>query len=76
MIYHCAVQLRLPMSERREAPGVRYLRIHGADVRITITRHRQARRYVVRVSEDGGLRLTDGENNANRAATWNTITIL
>ena len=58
MIYHCAVQLRLPMSERREAPGVRYLTIQGADVRITITRHRQARRYVVRVSEDGGLRLT------------------
>ena len=58
MIYHCGVQLRLPMSGRREAPGVRYLKIQGADVRITITRHRQARRYVVRAGEDGGLRLT------------------
>ena len=61
MIYYCAVQLRLPrlrLSGSTKTPSVRYVEINGAKVPVTITRHRLARRYVVRVAEDGGLRLT------------------
>ena len=46
------------MSSSTRAPSVRYLEINGARVPVTVTRHRLARRYVVRVAEDGGLRLT------------------
>jgi predicted metal-dependent hydrolase len=37
---------------------VRQLSIAGREIPVTIARHRLARRYVVRVSPDGGLRLT------------------
>jgi predicted metal-dependent hydrolase len=52
------MQLRLPWSEPAKAPGARQLLIAGRTVPVTIARHRLARRYVVRVSQDGGLRLT------------------
>ena len=37
---------------------VRHVEINGEIVPVTIARHRLARRYVVRVAEDGALRLT------------------
>jgi len=52
------VQIRLPWSEPAKTPRVRQLRIAGHDIPVTIARHRLARRYVVRVAPDGGLRLT------------------
>lgn len=52
------VQLKLPWLETPK-PRMRQLTIEGQQVPVTITRHRLARRYVVRVSPDGeGLRLT------------------
>jgi len=56
--YYDVVQIRLPWPEPAKAPRVRELRIAGHTVPVTIARHRLARRYVVRVSPDGGLRLT------------------
>jgi hypothetical protein len=50
--------MRLPWGEPSKAPQVRQFTIAGRDVPVTIARHRLARRYVVRVSADGGLRLT------------------
>ena len=61
MIDYCGVQLRLPrlrLSGSTKTQAVRFVEINGAQVPVTITRHRLARRYVVRVAEDGGLRLT------------------
>ena len=61
MIYYCRVQLRLPrlkLSGSTKPASVRFVEINGTPVPVTITRHRLARRYVVRVAEDGGLRLT------------------
>jgi predicted metal-dependent hydrolase len=52
------MQLRLPWSEPAKTPRARELLIAGRTVPVTIARHRLARRYVVRVSPDGGLRLT------------------
>jgi predicted metal-dependent hydrolase len=62
------VQLRLPWfdggaPQRRQATPVRSsaprsIRIDGCDLPIEIARHRLARRYVVRVTADGGVRLT------------------
>jgi len=52
------VQIRLPWGEPAKAPRVRQLSIAGREIPVTIARHRLARRYVVRVSPDGGLRLT------------------
>lgn len=52
------VQMRLPWTEPAKPTRVRQLRIAGHDIPVTIARHRLARRYVVRVSPDGGLRLT------------------
>ena len=40
------------------APSERVIQIDGRDVPIQIARHRLARRYVVRVIADGGVRLT------------------
>ena len=48
----------LPWGEQAKASRLRQLRIAGRDVPVTIARHRRARRYVVRVSPDGALRLT------------------
>jgi predicted metal-dependent hydrolase len=58
LIYHCRVQLRLRLPGATKAAAVRHLTINGAEVPVAMTRHRLARRYVVRVSEDGTLRLT------------------
>jgi predicted metal-dependent hydrolase len=52
------VQLGLPWPESGKAPRARQLTIAGRHVPVTVTRHRLARRYVVRVLPDGGLRLT------------------
>lgn len=52
------MQLRLPWSGSSKASPVRHLTIDGCDVPVNIARHRLARRYVVRVAEDGSLRLT------------------
>jgi predicted metal-dependent hydrolase len=52
------MQLRLPWAEPATSPRARQLTIAGRHVPVTIARHRLARRYVVRVSPDGGLRLT------------------
>src|SRR6186997_338810 len=51
--------MRLPWAgEPAKGPRVRQLSIAGREIPVTIARHRLARRYVVRVSPDGGLRLT------------------
>jgi predicted metal-dependent hydrolase len=52
------MQLRLPWPEAAKAPRARQLMIAGRNVPVTIARHRLARRYVVRLSPDGSLRLT------------------
>jgi predicted metal-dependent hydrolase len=75
------VQLRLPrirLSGSTKPPAVRHVEINGESVPVTITRHRLARRYVVRVAEDGALRLTvprgasiaGGFAFAERQAEW------
>lgn len=56
--YYAHVQIRLPLGEPEKAARLRQLSIAGHEVPVTIARHRLARRYVVRVSPDGGLRLT------------------
>ena len=58
MIYHCGVQLKLRLNGATKAAPVRMLSFGGEDVPVNVTRHRLARRYVVRVSEDGSIRLT------------------
>src|SRR6187402_716839 len=50
--------MRLPWGEPAKGPRVRQLSIAGREIPVTIARHRLARRYVVRVSPDGGVRLT------------------
>lgn len=78
------MQLRLPWLTRTTAPPrVRAPRAHavqvdGSDVPVTIVRHRMARRYVVRIDRDGGVRLTvphgasiaGGLAFASRQADW------
>ena len=74
------MQIRLPWDEPPKAPRVRQLRIAGHDVPVTIARHRLARRYVVRVSPEGCVRLTvprgaslaGGLAFAKRQAEWIT----
>ena len=74
------MQLRLPWPERRARPETTPLQvtIAGRSVPVTIARHRKARRYVVRVSPDGGVRLTvprgasiaGGLSFATRQSLW------
>lgn len=52
------MQLRLTFKGTLRPPPSRHLTVNGVDVPVNVTRHRLARRYVVRVSEDGSLRLT------------------
>jgi len=59
------VQLRLPWDRlsskpapKPAAPPARQLSIEGETVELVIARHRLARRYVVRVADDGTVRLT------------------
>ncbi len=50
------MQLRLPWDvEPRDARAVR---VDGQDVPVQIVRHRRARRYVLRLADDGSLKLT------------------
>jgi len=68
----------LRLSGSTKPPTVRHVEINGELVPVTITRHRLARRYVVRVAEDGALRLTvprgasiaGGFAFAERQAEW------
>ena len=77
-MYHAAVQMRLPWGEPARTPRGHQLTIAGRHVPVTIARHRRARRYVVRVSPDGALRLTvprgaslaGGFAFAERQAEW------
>jgi hypothetical protein len=50
------MQLRLPLVA--PSTGQHTLAIAGRVLPVTIARHRRARRYILRVSSDGGLRLT------------------
>lgn len=52
------MQLRLPWAQPETASRARALTIDGRQVPVTIARHRGARRYVLRVAPNGGLRLT------------------
>jgi len=60
------------------APKGHAIEIAGRDVPITVVRHRMARRYVVRIDQDGSVRLTvprgasiaGGLAFANRQADW------
>jgi predicted metal-dependent hydrolase len=52
------VQLRLPWSAPRAERDERTVDVAGHAVPVAIARHRLARRYVVRVGPDGGVRLT------------------
>jgi predicted metal-dependent hydrolase len=52
------VQLRLPWDRARASGTRRSLPVDGAELPVDIVRHRRARRYVVRVSGDGIVRLT------------------
>jgi predicted metal-dependent hydrolase len=78
LIYHCAVQLKLRLNGGTKASAARMLSFGGLDVPVNVTRHRLARRYVVRVAEDGSLRLTvprgasiaGGFAFAERQAEW------
>ncbi len=52
------MQLRLPWSSPRVARDDRTLEVDGRRVAVAIVRHHLARRYVVRVGPDGGVRVT------------------
>jgi len=74
------VQLPLPWPVRRSRgePTARQLLVAGEPIPVAIVRHRRARRYVLRVSSDGSLRLTvprsgsilGGLRFASRQAEW------
>jgi hypothetical protein len=80
------VQLRLPWERPAPAPKqarppvspARQLLVDGEPVELTIVRHRMARRYVVRVADDGNVRLTvprgasigGGVRFAERQVAW------
>jgi predicted metal-dependent hydrolase len=52
------VQLRFPWDAPPARRGPRHVIVDGAAVEVDVVRHRRARRYVVRVGADGGVRLT------------------
>jgi len=52
------VQLRLPWLETETTAASRHIAIDGREVPVAIARHRRARRYVIRLTDNGGLRLT------------------
>ena len=54
------VQLQLPWTARRpSAPrAARRVVVEGSELAVEVVRHHRARRYVVRVGSDGGVRLT------------------
>lgn len=55
----CAcVQQRLPLNVSPAAADLRQLAVNGREYPVTIARHHRARRYVLRIAPDGGLRLT------------------
>lgn len=55
--YYPRVQLSLPWPSARDASR-RTLAIGGRTYQVAIARHRGARRYLLRVADDGSLRLT------------------
>jgi predicted metal-dependent hydrolase len=52
------MQLRLPWDVMRSTPRARQLVVGGTIFPVDIVRHRWARRYIIRVTTDGRLRLT------------------
>ena len=52
------MQLRLPWAEPVANGRVREIVVDGRAIPVTVARHRRARRYVIRLAPDGGLRLT------------------
>lgn len=72
------MQLRLPWAEAPGRPATRHITIDGRTLPVTIARHRRARRYVIRLPPDGGVRLTvprgasiaGGLAFAERQADW------
>lgn len=52
------MQLRLPWTSRTTTRDARRLLIDGVEHQVVIARHRRARRYVLRVTPGGELRLT------------------
>jgi hypothetical protein len=54
------MQLRLPWADRTPAPArsTHHLVIAGRQIEVSVARHRLARRYVVRVTDSGTVRLT------------------
>lgn len=74
------MQLRLTLTGAPKSAGVRHLSVNGVEVPVSVTRHRLARRYVVRVGEDGTVKLTvprgasiaGGFAFAGRQAEWIT----
>jgi predicted metal-dependent hydrolase len=57
-VYDWRVQLRLPWDFARPTPRARQLVVAGDVFPIDVVRHRWARRYIVRVTSDGRVRLT------------------
>ena len=72
------MQLKLTLHGATRPSPVRHVCVNGVNVPVNVARHRLARRYVVRVSEDGSLRLTvprgaslaGGFAFAERQAEW------
>lgn len=74
------MQLRLPWSDRTPPPksSGHHLVIAGREIEVSVARHRLARRYVVRVTDSGSVRLTvprgasiaGGLAFAGRQAEW------
>jgi predicted metal-dependent hydrolase len=74
------MQLRLPWADRAVPPNRsgHHLVISGREIEVSVARHRLARRYVVRVTESGSVRLTvprgasiaGGLAFAGRQAEW------
>lgn len=52
------MQLRLPWAEPAASDRAREIVVDGRAIPVTVARHRRARRYVIRLAPDGGLRLT------------------
>lgn len=76
-MYYFRMQLSLPLVSPQN-PARRSLCVSGRVYDVQITRHRRARRYLLRVCADGALRLTvprgasiaDGLKFARRQADW------
>ncbi len=72
------MQLRLPLIDTREHRRLRTVTVAGRTYPVVLVTHRRARRYILRLSSDGALRLTvprgasiaGGLQFAEREAAW------